>query len=1005
MTTRERTAYPRFKQAVTQEELAEYYTPTLSELAFVRLNARGNLPQLRLTLYLKCFQKLGYLPRLTAIPEVIVIHVAAQSSLCPSTQLTQIAKVSRKRYRRAILKYIGIKPYSQGGRLAITDAVCKAAWTMSDPADLINVAIEQLVLQRFELPAYSTLDRLANHHRHQTHHKIYAQITDKLSRSDEASLAMLLTRASNKDLYPATRLKALPSKATLNQMHHWINHLHWLESILDPTPFLADIAHTKIAQFATQAYQFEVGDLLDIKTLPKRQALLLCLLQHMQTRTRDQLAVMFRKRVQLMHSSGQKRLRQLRDAYASMTDEFVNSFNSIVEKAAATETSASLTSQALLLDAQLGKYTRDIIKHNGGIAHFRNNHELLSAVQNNNYLPLMHDYYKGKRNKFFRLVASLTISAAAKDRHLLTALAFLQAHQKERATFLPHIISLAFASPRWQKLIHRKVDGQMMLHKGHLEVCVFSYLSDGLSNGELYIAGSAQFADFRTQLVPWETCQPLLTAYCQAAELPDNAVGFVDGLKQRLSHLAATVDAGQTTNSDLYFDKDGRPHLRKLSSLQDPDDAQSIQDEMRRRMPQRHVLDMLHNVHQWVPYTRHFHAPSGADPRMSDAETRYILTLFSYGCNIGPVQTARHLRNPVSARVISRLNRQHITAGGLDAAICDTIDEYVRFHLTQQWGSKLVSVSDGTHFDLYENNLLGERHVRYGGFGGIAHHHISDTYVALFSHFIACGVWEATYLLDGLLKNKSTVQPKTVHADTQGQSETVFGLAHLLGVRLMPRMRNWNKVSMYRPDSDVRYAHIDSWFTRTVNWNLIEEQWQALMQVILSIHTGKLLPSWLLQKLNSDNPKNKLYQGLRELGRVLRTCFLLEYASNPTLRRQIISSTTKIESYNDFSQWIFFGGDSLMRSRDPVEYEKRIKYKDLIANVIMLHNVVDMTDVLHEMAKEGFNVTPEVVATFSPYLTEHIKRFGEYVIDPNLVPPPIQPDKPFLVRDMPMPPD
>jgi len=37
------------------------------------------------------------------------------------------------------------------------------------------------------------------------------------------------------------------------------------------------------------------------------------------------------------------------------------------------------------------------------------------------------------------------------------------------------------------------------------------------------------------------------------------------------------------------------------------------------------------------------------------------------------------------------------------------------------------------------------------------------------------------------------------------------------------------------------------------------EYWQDLMQVMLSIHKGKVLPSWLLQKLVSDNPKNKLY--------------------------------------------------------------------------------------------------------------------------------------------------
>ena len=49
--------------------------------------------------------------------------------------------------------------------------------------------------------------------------------------------------------------------------------------------------------------------------------------------------------------------------------------------------------------------------------------------------------------------------------------------------------------------------------------------------------------------------------------------------------------------------------------------------------------------------------------------------------------------------------------------------------------------------------------------------------VALFTRFIPCGVWEAVYILDGLLANDSDIQPDTVHADTQGQSLPVYGLA------------------------------------------------------------------------------------------------------------------------------------------------------------------------------------------------------------------------------------
>jgi len=72
-------------------------------------------------------------------------------------------------------------------------------------------------------------------------------------------------------------------------------------------------------------------------------------------------------------------------------------------------------------------------------------------------------------------------------------------------------------------------------------------------------------------------------------------------------------------------------------------------------------------------------------------------------------------------------------------------------------------------------------------------------------HFMPCGVWEAIYIIEGLLQNRSAIQPDTLHADTQGQSTPVFALAHLLGIQLMPRIRNWHDLILYRPDKEVAY--------------------------------------------------------------------------------------------------------------------------------------------------------------------------------------------------------
>jgi len=113
-------------------------------------------------------------------------------------------------------------------------------------------------------------------------------------------------------------------------------------------------------------------------------------------------------------------------------------------------------------------------------------------------------------------------------------------------------------------------------------------------------------------------------------------------------------------------------------------------------------------------------------------------------------------------------------------------------------------------------------------------------------------VWEAVYIIDGLLKNTSEIQPDTLHADTQGQSTPVFALAHLLGIKLMPRIRNWKDLIFYRPHKDSAYQHIDPLFRDVINWDLIEGQWQDLFRVVLSIKAGRIFPSTLLRKQPLD---------------------------------------------------------------------------------------------------------------------------------------------------------
>jgi TnpA family transposase len=98
---------------------------------------------------------------------------------------------------------------------------------------------------------------------------------------------------------------------------------------------------------------------------------------------------------------------------------------------------------------------------------------------------------------------------------------------------------------------------------------------------------------------------------------------------------------------------------------------------------------------------------------------------------------------------------------------------------------------------------------------------------------------------------------------------------------------------MYRPDKNSTYKHIDTLFSDTIDWKLIQTHLPDMLRVILSIKAGRITASTLLRKLGTYSKKNRLYQAFRELGRVIRTEFLLKYISDSELRVLIQAATNK----------------------------------------------------------------------------------------------------------------
>ncbi|MEV8636662.1 Tn3 family transposase [Streptosporangium sp. NPDC051023] len=900
MASIDRTAYPRFTRAISVRELAEVFTPSAGEIEWARGKTQDDQHFLALLVWLKAYQRLGYFPKLADVPATVAEHIRGAVGLPEGLVPADAAERSAKRHRSFVRQRMGVVYDAAGVRAVAAEAIRKAAQAKDNPADLINVALEELVRKRCELPGYTTLDELTKKIRTEVNRGFFTLVAGRIDAAARARLGRLLV------VDPITRrsaydgLKDVAQAASPGKFKGRLAFLRDLDALGTTEVWLQGVPPGKISHFAGEARVTDVADLRKVLDEDKRLTLIASLLHTVRTGVRDDVVTMFCKRMAAIHKKGRDQLETLREIHRAESERLLGVFGDVLdgvrealgpEQQQANGHSGDASGQEVVAE-RAGRLVFKALEQAGGLEALAAAHEAVSAHHGNNYLPLLEAHYRSHRSALFTLVESIELESTNADRSVLDAVEYLHAQRGARGAFVPEQVSAertgpdgdpvtvwlsvdvdAFASAMWRKIL-KDPDRPGMLVRRHLEVCVFSYLAAELRSGDIAVAGSDSYANPHTQLMSWQECAPLAETFCAEADLP--------------------ADPAELTG-----------HYRRLLA-------------------------------------------------------------------------------EIAAEIALAANK-HATGEKVSKASTTVVNGFNRLDITSMWGDGKTVAADGSQVETWENNLLAESHIRYGGYGGLAYRHISNTYVALFSHFIPCGVWEAVYIIEGLLRNASEIQPDTIHADTQGQSLPVFGLAALLGFDLLPRIRNWHDLIFYRPDPEARYAHIDSLFgDEVIDWRLIETHWTDLLRTAISIRENRISSVTLLRRLGNHSRKNRLYRAFRELGRAVRTITLLRYLSDPDLREQITAITNRNEAFHGFADWLMFGG-KLIPHNDPDYQEKIIKFNELLANCVIYSTACDITDAANAIAAEGHPIDPDDLATISPYITHTIRRFGNWTL--NLTPP------------------
>ena len=236
MTLIERTAYPRFSRGLPVKELHGAFSPGLEEIAWARGRTYSDEGLLALLVSLKSFQRLGRFPDFDEVPAVVVEHVRGVCCLDRAVAWAPVPNRSAKRYRQWVRERVGVRLDVPAALALAEEVMRRGALAKDNPADLINMALEELVRGRLELPGYTSLDRLAAAVRTEVNDSFVALVRSRLTGQDMERIAALMVVDPRTRRSGVEDLKRRPVRASVERVRRHVAHRQWLSSLGEGVP-------------------------------------------------------------------------------------------------------------------------------------------------------------------------------------------------------------------------------------------------------------------------------------------------------------------------------------------------------------------------------------------------------------------------------------------------------------------------------------------------------------------------------------------------------------------------------------------------------------------------------------------------------------------------------------------------------------------------------------------------------------------------------------------------